>query len=443
MSEKVCLIVIDGWGIGPESETNAITRARPQYMDEQMEKYPSREILAHGQAVGLPEGVMGNSEVGHLTIGAGRINYQDQERINLSIKKKDQDKNEELLKSFENAMKNGRLHLLTLVSDGGVHSHINHLKYVLQLAKSYGIPNTYVHFFSDGRDTRPKSAILYLDNIIKYMNEEIKYGSIGVVVGRYYAMDRDKRWERIQIAYNSQIDPINYSTKIANTYEEQKDIIQERYNNSETDEFLRPIFYKDKHNINTNEYGNIRDNDTMIFLNFRSDRMREITTAFSSTPVAFPSDTTTVNKPSNLYIVTMTRYDSKISFPVLFPPCNMSDGLAEWISKQGLKQFHTAETEKYAHVTFFFNGGIEEAYPNEDRKLVPSPKVATYDLEPQMNAHGVAESVCQALAMDTYHFIMCNFAPPDMVGHTGALLPAIEAIKSTDTAIKKITEVSQ
>ncbi len=438
---KVCLIVIDGWGLAPASQSNAITLANAPIMKHLTEDHLSASIAASGISVGLPAGVMGNSEVGHLTIGAGRVNFQDLERINFSIEDKTFFKNPELLAAFDYAKKNkSNLHLMGLVSNGGVHSHIEHLKQIIIASKDAGVP-TYLHFFADGRDTAPALAPLFLKEIQDFMSSQ-SHGEVVTVAGRYYAMDRDNRWGRIELVYNAltagECDGV---TKV--TADGLADAIAKKQAAGETDEFIKPVVVVD--GATGAPVGRVRDNDSIIFFNYRADRMREIVSVFGMHKYPFEKvddegKSSTV-KLSNVLVTQMTQYDSKFTLPTLFKPLNMRDGLAEWISKAGLRQFHTAETEKYAHVTFFFNGGIEAAFENEDRLTVSSPKVATYDLKPEMNAEGVAKSVAEGLASDkNYAFVMCNFAPPDMVGHTGVLPAAIKGVEATDKAIGEILE---
>lgn len=461
VDSKVCLIVIDGWGIAPASDSNAVTLASTPVMSgmakQEDPSYLSTEVSAHGLSVGLPDGVMGNSEVGHLTIGAGRVNFQDLERINFAMADGSFRSNPELQATFSHAKSgNGRLHLLGLVSDGGVHSHIDHIKQFLLAARDAQVPECYVHFFADGRDTAPRSARLYLRQLLDFMTE-INYGKVASVCGRYYAMDRDNRWERVELAYNGLVAPISSpeAATVVADYDSLFAAIEANYANDITDEFTTPIVVAHGTDLATIAKlsareadlalnGTIRDGDTMILFDFRADRMREIANVLGMKHYPFErinddGESTTI-KLNNTYLTTMTQYDSKYTMPVLFKPNNMRDGLAEWISKLGLTQFHTAETEKYAHVTFFFNGGIEQAFKGEVRDMVQSPKVPTYDLQPEMNAVGVAHSVVSALTRDEFAFVMCNFAPPDMVGHTGVLPAAVKAIAATDAAIGEIAE---
>ncbi|KAI8379179.1 2,3-bisphosphoglycerate-independent phosphoglycerate mutase [Radiomyces spectabilis] len=422
--EKVCLICIDGWGVSPAKDPkgDAIRNAQTPVMSKFEKEYPYETIAAHGLSVGLPDGLMGNSEVGHLNIGAGRVVYQDIVRIDLANKNKEFGKIENIKGAFERAKSgNGRLHLLGLVSDGGVHAHIDHLISLIRAAKEAGVPETYIHFFGDGRDTSPKSATKYLKQLQDAI-KEIGYGKIATIVGRYYAMDRDKRWERIKIAFDAltQADKGEKSDDAVKT-------VESRYDAGETDEFLKPIVL--------NEEGRIKDGDTMFFFNFRSDRMREITQAFGISPCPFDATV-----PKDTEIFTMTQYKGDFPFKVAFPAQTMDNVLAEWLAKNGIPQMHVAETEKYAHVTFFFNGGTEAQFDKEDRALVPSPKVATYDLKPEMSAKEVGEKVVENIESGKYPFVMCNFAPPDMVGHTGVYEAAIKGVEATDAAIGAVYE---
>ncbi|KAF8183209.1 BPG-independent [Mycena galopus ATCC 62051] len=422
VKNKVCLIVHDGWGIAAEPglKGNAIEAGNTETMDRLGKEGSQRQLAAHGTAVGLSEGLMGNSEVGHLNIGAGRIVWQDIVKIDVSIKKRAFHKNESILASFKHAKDgNGRLHLLGLVSDGGVHSHINHLKALLETAKEQGVPKTYVHFFGDGRDTAPKSAAGYVQDLVDFIKKE-EYGELATVIGRYYAMDRDKRWERVKIAVDGLVGGEGAKVGEGKTI---VDEIKANYEKDVTDEFLKPI-------IVNGEEGRIKDGDTLFFFNYRSDRMRELVTV-----LGLPDKPMEVTVPKDLHITTLSRYNPDFPFPVAFPPQAMTNVLAEWLAKQGVKQAHVAETEKYAHVTFFFNGGIEKKFEAEERFMVDSPKVATYDLQPEMSVQGVADKVAELVKSGEHEFVMCNFAPPDMVGHTGSFDAAVKAISATDHAV--------
>ena len=426
---KVCLVVIDGWGISDEKHGNAIANANIVHMDR-LSKVAGKYVTldASGEAVGLPAGLMGNSEVGHLNIGAGRVMYQDILRINKDCRSQNIVNNQYFVEACQRAIKNdGRLHLLGLVSDGGVHGHIEHLLALLAAAKKLQVPNTYIHFFADGRDTPPRSAIKYLKDLAAKL-QEMDYGHIVTVIGRYYAMDRDKRWERIKVAYDGLVDGQGDHVSVSGyDYAALFNKVEERYKADQTDEFLTPII--------SNKDGLLKDNDTLMFFNFRADRMRQIIETFGI-KLNFEAKT----KLNNVELFTMNQYKKEFPFKMLYPPVKPVNVLAEAVAKAKTNQFHCAETEKYAHVTFFFNGGQEAEFEGEDRKMVPSPRVATYDLQPEMNALGVAKELCDAMDQGKYQFVMCNFAPPDMVGHTGKYEPTIKACEVTDKAIGMVAE---
>jgi 2,3-bisphosphoglycerate-independent phosphoglycerate mutase len=382
------------------------------------------ELEASSLAVGLPEGLMGNSEVGHLNIGAGRVVWQDVVRIDQTIKKGELNKVKTIQDSFNRAKNgNGRLHLLGLISDGGVHSHINHLFGLLEVAKEVGVPKVCIHFFGDGRDTDPKSAAGYMQQLLDKC-KEMGIGEIATVVGRYYIMDRDKRWDRVEIGMRGVI--LGEGEESSDTVK----TIKERYAKDENDEFLKPIIVGGKEN-------RIQDDDTLFFFNYRSDRVREVTQLLGDIDRSPKPD---FPYPKNIHITTMTQYKTDYPFPIAFPPQRMDDVLAEWLGKKDIKQCHVAETEKYAHVTFFFNGGVEKQFKGEEREMVPSPKVATYDLEPRMSAAGVADKLCERIGTGKFEFLMNNFAPPDMVGHTGVYEAAIKGCEATDEAIGQVYE---
>ncbi|EYE98171.1 2,3-bisphosphoglycerate-independent phosphoglycerate mutase [Aspergillus ruber CBS 135680] len=430
VDQKAVLIVIDGWGVPSESSKgDAITAAETPFMSGFAEANSKTaqgytELDASSLAVGLPEGLMGNSEVGHLNIGAGRVVWQDSVRIDQTLKKNELKKVDNISKSFTRAKEgNGRLHLVGLVSDGGVHSNITHLIGLLRVAKEMEIPEVFIHFFGDGRDTDPKSAAKFMEDLLEKTNE-IGIGKIATVVGRYWAMDRDKRWDRVELALKG---------IVSGEGEESSDpvkTIKECYEKGETDEFLKPIIVGGKDR-------RVQDDDTLFFFNYRSDRVREITQLlgdYDRSPKAdFPY-------PKNIHITTMTQYKTDYTFPVAFPPQHMGNVLAEWLGKKDLQQCHVAETEKYAHVTFFFNGGVEKQFPGEVRDMIPSPKVATYDQDPKMSAASVGKKMAERIGEGKFDFIMNNFAPPDMVGHTGVYDAAIEGVAATDKAIGEIYE---
>lgn len=353
--------------------------------------------------------------------------WQDIVRIDQSIKKRQFHKTDVILDAFKQAKEksSGRIHLLGLISDGGVHSHINHLYALLETAKEFGLEKVFIHFFGDGRDTAPRSALGYLKDLNAFIKEKEVPGEVATVVGRYYAMDRDKRWERVKIAIDALVQG---EGEISDDFVK---TIGERYEKDETDEFLKPM-------LKENKESRIKDDDTLFFFNYRSDRMREIVSVFG-----LPEKPMEVTVPKNLNISTMSRYKLEFPFPVAFPPQGMTNVLAEWLSLQGVKQAHVAETEKYAHVTFFFNGGVEKQFKNEERHMIPSPKVPTYDKQPEMSVDGVADKVAEIVRNGEHEFVMCNFAPPDMVGHTGVYDAAVKAISATDEAVGKVYEACQ
>lgn len=426
---KVCLIVIDGWGLSDEKKGNAILNAKCPNMDKMSQAKGKFVTLdASGEAVGLPAGLMGNSEVGHLNIGAGRVMYQDILRINKDCRSGNVVNNPFFVEACQRAIKNGgRLHLLGLVSDGGVHGHIEHLFAMLEAAKKLQVPHVYIHFFADGRDTPPKSGLSYMKTLANKL-KDLNYGNIATVTGRYYAMDRDKRWDRIKIAYDGLVDGVGESAAASShDYSKLFELVEKRYAADQTDEFLTPII--------VNSDGLLRDNDTLMFFNFRADRMRQINETFG---LKLNFDVKT--KLNNIELFTMNQYKKEFPFKMLYPPIKPTNVLAEALAKAKVNQFHCAETEKYAHVTFFFNGGQEAEFEGEVRKMVQSPKVATYDLDPEMNAAGVADELCKAMEQNSFQFVMCNFAPPDMVGHTGKYEPTIKAVEATDRAIGRVAE---
>ena len=422
MAEFLTLIILDGFGYSPEKEGNAIALANTPFWDYLWETYPKGLLIASGEAVGLPPGQMGNSEVGHMNIGAGRIVYQDIVRISKAIKDGNFFSNEVINEVFDTAKrKNSKVHLVGLLSDGGVHSHIEHLFALLELAKTKGVNNVCVHAILDGRDTPPKSAEKYILALQRKMNE-LEIGKIATLGGRYYYMDRDKRWDRTEKAYNAMVlgkgqresDPIK--------------ALKDAYERGETDEFVLPtVISKDCL---------IDKNDSVFFFNFRADRMRQIVSAVGLDD--FSGFERKGEKPA--YIATMTLYDETFPFDVAFPPQTLEMVLGEVISNAGFKQLRIAETEKYAHVTYFFNGGREEPFPGEDRILVPSPKVATYDLKPEMSAYEVTDKVVERIKAEEYKLIVLNFANPDMVGHTGNLEATIKAIEVVDECLKKVVK---
>jgi len=433
VENKSVLIVIDGWGIPVESSPkngDAIAAAETPVMDAfQQNADGYTELEASSLAVGLPEGLMGNSEVGHLNIGAGRVVWQDVVRIDQTIKKGELNKNEVIMKSFRDAKEGtGRLHLAGLISDGGVHAKQDHLYALLKVAKELEIPHVYIHFFGDGRDTDPKSGAGYMEDLLKQI-KNIGIGEVATVVGRYYAMDRDKRWERVEVGLNAMcIGDGEESSDPVKT-------IKERYEKKENDEFLKPIIVGGKE-------ARIKDGDQVFFFNYRSDRVREITQLLGDVDRSPRED---FPYPKNITLTTMTQYKLDYPFQIAFKPQHMGNVLAETLGTQGVNQVHVAETEKYAHVTFFFNGGVEKMFPletrDENQDLVPSNKsVATYDLAPEMSAMGVAKQVSKRVKEGKFEFVMNNFAPPDMVGHTGVYEAAIVGVATTDKAIGEVYE---
>ncbi|ASW43396.1 MAG: 2,3-bisphosphoglycerate-independent phosphoglycerate mutase [Clostridiales bacterium] len=421
MAKKpVMLMILDGFGIAPESDGNAVRRANTPNLDSLFAKYPHTQLQASGLFVGLPDGQMGNSEVGHLNIGAGRVIYQELTRITKEIEEGGFFKNEALTLAINNVKDNNKsLHLMGLLSNGGVHSHIDHLKGLLKLAKESGVQNVYVHGFMDGRDVPPTSGKEFIIEIENYM-KEIGLGKLATISGRYYAMDRDNRWERVELAYNAMV--LGKGEEANSAVE----AIERSYADNKTDEFVLPTV------IDKN--GMIKDGDSIIFFNFRPDRAREITRAINDKEFAgFKRDRL------NLTFVTMTQYDKTLEgVHIAYKPESITNTLGEYVSKHGKNQLRIAETEKYAHVTFFFNGGVEKENPGEDRALIPSPKVATYDLKPEMSAYEVTDELINRLDQDKYDMIILNFANPDMVGHTGVVEAAIKAIEAVDECVGKI-----
>ena len=427
MSKKpVMLMILDGFGIAPKSEGNAVSLAKKPNFDRLLEKYPHSELQASGLFVGLPDGQMGNSEVGHLNIGAGRIVYQELTRITKSIADEDYYTNQSLVKAMENAKKtDGALHLMGLLSDGGVHSHIDHLKGLLEFAKKAGVQNVYVHAFMDGRDVPPSSGKEFIEKT-EAMMAEVGVGKIATVSGRYYAMDRDNRWERVELAYNAMV------LGQGETANSATEAIEKSYHDDKTDEFVLPtVIEKDG-----NPVAKIKNGDSVIFFNFRPDRAREITRAINDKVFdGFKREAL------DLTFVTMTQYDKTLEgVEVAFKPQTLANTLGEYVSDKGLNQLRIAETEKYAHVTFFFNGGVEKENENEERALIPSPKVATYDLKPEMSAYEVTEELIKRLDSDKYDMVILNFANPDMVGHTGVVDAAIKAIEAVDECLGKVVD---
>lgn len=427
MTKKpVMLMILDGFGIAPKQDGNAVEAANKPNYDKYFAKYPHAELQASGMEVGLPTGQMGNSEVGHLNIGAGRIIYQELTRITKAIADGDFFDNEVLNKAVENALKNNSsLHLMGLLSDGGVHSHIDHLKGLLELCKKKGLEKVYVHGFMDGRDVPPSSGkdfVVELENAMK----EIGVGKIATLSGRYYAMDRDNRWERVELAYNAMV------LGKGETANSAVECIDASYHDNKTDEFVLPCVIQE----NGQPTATIKNGDSVIFFNFRPDRARELTRAVNDKEFAgFKRETL------NLTFVCMTQYDKTLEgVEVAYKPQTITNTLGEYVAAKGLNQLRIAETEKYAHVTFFFNGGVEQPNANEDRALVASPKVATYDLKPEMSAFELTDELINRLNEDKYDMIILNYANPDMVGHTGVFDAAKKAVETVDTCLGTVVE---
>jgi len=424
--KKVILIIMDGWGHGNKSKSDAIANANTPFVNSLYEKYPHSQLLTDGENVGLPEGHMGNSEVGHLNIGAGRIVYQDLAKINKAISDKSIDSKSSLIEAFNYAKQNGvNVHFMGLVSDGGIHSSQEHLHKLCDMAKNNGLNNVYIHAFTDGRDTDPHSGIKYITQLQDHL--EGSAGMIASVVGRYYAMDRDKRWERIKLAYDMLLK--GEGRKTTNVL----DAIKESYDAGITDEFIEPIVSVDENN---NPIGSIKEGDVVICFNFRTDRCRQITTALTQRD--FPEHDM---RKMNLHYVTMTNYDNTFKeVIVVFSKEDLKMTLGEVLAKAGKKQIRISETEKYPHVTFFFSGGREATFEGEKRIMIPSPKVATYDLQPEMNAYEVTDAITKELENAEADFVCLNFANPDMVGHTGVYEAVVKAVETIDACMKRVVE---
>jgi 2,3-bisphosphoglycerate-independent phosphoglycerate mutase len=421
MAKKALLMILDGWGIGQHGKGDVIYNTPTPFLDYLYAISAHSELQASGENVGLPDGQMGNSEVGHLNIGAGRVVYQDLVKINRACRDNSIMKNPEVVSAFSYAKETGKnVHFMGLTSNGGVHSSLDHLYKLCQISKEYGLKNTFVHCFMDGRDTDPKSGIGFIEEIDKKCTETDCH--IASIIGRFYAMDRDKRWNRVKEAYD-----LIVSGKGKQATDMVK-AMEESYADDVTDEFIKPI-----HNSSVD--GTIKEGDVIIFINFRNDRAKELTQVLTQQDMPEEGMQTI----PNLQYYCMTPYDSSFKgVHILFPKDNVQDTLGEFLSKQGKKQLHTAETEKYAHVTFFFNGGREQPYEGEDRILVPSPKVATYDLKPEMSAYEVKDKLVAAIKEDKYDFIVVNFANGDMVGHTGIYHAIAKAVHAVDNCVREV-----
>ena len=425
MTTHFGLIILDGWGIGDKSKSDAVFNANTPFMDSLIANHPHAKLSTSGEDVGLPDGQMGNSEVGHMNIGAGRIVYQELTRINKSIRDGEFYKNEVLLEAIHTAKKdNVALHLIGLVSKGGVHSNQEHIYAICKLAKQEGLENVFIHAFTDGRDCDPKSGLAFIEELQTELDKSV--GKIASIVGRYYAMDRDNRWERVKFAYDAMVNAVGTS------YTSAKEAIQTSYSNDKTDEFIEPCIITE----NGNPIATIKEGDIVLSFNFRTDRPREITIAL--TQKDFPE----VNmKKLNLHYYTMTNYDSTFeNIKVLFEKDNLQYTLGEVLAKVDRSQVRIAETEKYPHVTFFFNGGREEPFTLESRIMVNSPKVSTYDLQPEMSAVEVKDKIIESINNDQPNFICLNFANPDMVGHTGVYDAIVKAVETVDSCLKDVVE---
>ena len=444
MNRPLVLIILDGWGYAPPSKANAISLARKPNYDRLLKEFPNTLIHTSGRYVGLPQGQMGNSEVGHLNIGAGRIVYMDITEIDLMIEKGDLYSNPVLLEAMKNARSVGRqLHFLGLLSDGGVHSHQNHLYALLRMAKQNGIDRTYVHCFMDGRDTLPTNGARYIEKLQQKMRE-LGVGKVATVSGRYYAMDRDKKWDRELKAFDAMVAGKAEGGEYIDPVQGMKD----SYHRDVTDEFVVPFVCIGPEG---KPVATIRNDDSVINFNFRADRARQITRCLaresglssqdgSDLPDAEALDATIARSrvPKNLKYVCMTHYDKQFTLPFVVQPDSIKNILANVMADHELRNLRVAETEKYAHVTYFFNGGIEKPYPGEDRVLVPSPKVATYDLKPEMSARGIADSVIKAANDSAFDMVIVNFANADMVGHSGKIPPTIQAVETVDACLGDI-----
>lgn len=426
--KKVALIILDGLGYGKQDQSNAVLSADTPYLDQLLAGYPNSRLVASGEAVGLPAGQMGNSEVGHMNLGAGRIVYQELGRIHKAVNDGDFDRNEPLQRAFQYAKSNGkRVHFIGLLSDGGVHAHTKHLKGLCDAAKRAGLTHdqVFVHAFLDGRDTDPTSGIGYVKDIEQYLATST--GQLVSAIGRYYAMDRDNRWERVKQAYDLLVHGTGTPTDDIGRS------IQQSYDEGVTDEFVKPIVKTDKQGA---PLATIQEGDVVICFNFRTDRGREITIAL--TQKAFPEYQM---QPLNLHYVTMTAYDDTFAgVDVIFHKDNLTHTLGEVLEAHGKTQTRIAETEKYPHVTFFFSGGREQEFNGESRILIPSPKVATYDLQPEMSAQGVADAICKEIDTRQPDFICLNFANPDMVGHTGVFEAVVKAVETVDRCTRQVIE---
>ncbi|MBO4370247.1 MAG: 2,3-bisphosphoglycerate-independent phosphoglycerate mutase [Paludibacteraceae bacterium] len=426
MKKKALLMILDGWGIGKKDKADVISCTPTPYWDYLVKNYPNSQLQASGENVGLPDGQMGNSEVGHLNIGAGRVVYQDLVKINKACADNSILDNKEIVRAFSYAKENGKsVHIMGLTSNGGVHSSFDHLFKLTEIAQQYGIANTFVHCFMDGRDTDPKSGKGFIEQLSAHLAKTT--GSIASIIGRYYAMDRDKRWERVKVAYDL---IVNGEGKKAT---DMVAAMQQSYDEGVTDEFVKPI-------VNSTVDGRIKEGDVVIFFNYRNDRAKEITVVLTQQDMPEQGMKTI----PGLQYFCMTPYDASFKgVHILFDKENVQNTLGEYLSSKGMKQLHIAETEKYAHVTFFFNGGRETPYENEDRILINSPKVATYDLKPEMSAYEVKDALVAEIAKEKYEFIVVNYANGDMVGHTGVYEAIEKAVVAVDACVKETVEAAK
>ncbi|KAB2332772.1 2,3-bisphosphoglycerate-independent phosphoglycerate mutase [Bacillus mesophilum] len=425
----VALIILDGFALRGETMGNAVAQAKKPNFDRFWNQYPHAQLVASGEAVGLPDGQMGNSEVGHLNIGAGRVVYQSLTRVNVAIREGNFEKNETFLSAIEHVKKTGKnLHLMGLLSDGGVHSHIEHLYALLRLAAEEGVKNVYVHGFLDGRDVGPKTAEKYIKAAEEKM-KEYGVGQFATISGRYYSMDRDKRWERVEKSYRSMVygEGPSYSSAL--------DLVEDNYRNGIFDEFVIPSVITKEDGT---PVGAIEDEDAVIFYNFRPDRAIQISNTFTNKD--FRSFDRGPKHPNSLYFVCLTHFSETVDGFVAFKPTNLDNTLGEVLSQNKLRQLRIAETEKYPHVTFFMSGGREDKFPGEERILINSPKVATYDLQPEMSAYELTDALLKEIEADNFDTIILNFANPDMVGHSGMLEPTIKAVETVDECLGKIVD---
>lgn len=429
MSKKAFLLILDGWGIGNKGKEDVIFNTATPYWDYLTSTYPHSQLQASGENVGLPDGQMGNSEVGHLNIGAGRVVYQDLVKINIACRDNSILQNPEIVNAFTYAKENNKqVHFMGLVSDGGVHSSLDHLFKLCDISKEYGIEKTFVHCFMDGRDTDPRSGLGFIEKLEGHLKEST--GEIASIIGRYYAMDRDKRWERVKEAYDVMVNGVG--TKSTNMVE----AVRASYEEGVTDEFIKPIVHVD---ADGQPVGLISEGDMVIFFNYRNDRAKELTQVLTQEDMPEAG-----MKTIPLYYCCMTPYDSKFQgLHILFNKENVANTLGEYLASKGLSQLRIAETEKYAHVTFFFSGGRESEFEGEERVLIPSPKVATYDLQPEMSVFEVANALEAEIKKQKFDFIACNFANGDMVGHTGIYDAIVKAIKAVDDSVKQVVEAAK